>query len=187
MYTYPVSYPLISFLPTFIFFFEQTNTPLKSGYDERDFNNGLISFIWHKVMITCAISRVSIGRISNRFCFCFFSVFTLFFDCLRFLPSEQMELSAGKEVYKVDAERPIWVDARAWELFFRGGICSSPIESNTAHLSHPIHPLSCNHFSGLLQVEKKLKIRCSSDVLKLTNMCFLSPLFPHIFPFGGNR
>ena len=113
-----------------------------------------------------------------------FSVFTLFFYCLRFLPSEQMELSAGKEVYKVDAERPIWVDARAWELFFRGGICSSPIESNTAHLSHPIHPLCCNHFSGLLQVEKKLKIRCSSDVLKLTNMCFL---FPSHLPFWGEQ
>ena len=80
MYTYPVSYPLISFLPTFIFFFEQTNTPLKSGYDEKDFNNGLISFIWHKVMITCAIRRVSIGigRTSNRFCFCFFSFYIVF-------------------------------------------------------------------------------------------------------------
>ena len=77
----------------------------------------------------------------------------------------------------VHAEWSIWVDARAWELFF---ICSSPIESNTAHLSRPIHPLSSNHISGLLQVEK---ITYSSAVMCLSSECSLFPL--PTLPFLG--
>ena len=126
-----------------------------------------IEFLGDKVMLTCAISIVPIGKISNCFWF-------QFLHCLLIVWAFYHLRGWSCRLGRRCTCRVVHL---SWELFF---ICSSPIESNTAHLSRPIHPLSSNHISGLLQVEK---ITYSSAVMCLSSECSLFPL--PTLPFLG--